>query len=65
VRGWKTKTGSILFGVGGVLVSSAGSCPVAEYAWWLDVAGKILMAVGGGLGMYGIGHKVDKLGNGL
>lgn len=63
MSGWKTKTGSALFGIGGVLVASAGSCPVTEWSWWIDVIGKVMMSLGGALGMYGVGHKIEKASN--
>ena len=59
MKGWKTKTGAILTTLGGVLVSSAESVS-DEVGVWLALAGKVLMAVGGPLAAWGLGHKIDK-----
>ena len=60
MTGYKTNTGAAMFAVGGVLVSMAGGCPLPDWVYWIDMAGKILMALGGALGVYGIGDKIDR-----
>ena len=59
MTGWKTNTGAVMFAVGGVLAAFGSKCPVAEAQYWIELAGQILMAVGGGLGAVGIGSKLD------
>jgi hypothetical protein len=60
MSGWKTKTGSACVFLGGVLFAAVEACPVAEWQSWIKFAATILMAAGTGLGMYGIGHKVER-----
>jgi hypothetical protein len=59
MTGWKTNTGAIMFAIGGVLVAFAGKCPIENAPYWMELAGQILMALGGGLGAVGIGSKLD------
>ena len=60
MTGWKTVTGSIVFGIGGVLTAFAGKCPITELQFWLELLGQILMAVGGPLAAIGLGSKMER-----
>ena len=60
MKGWKTNTGAAMVAVGGVLVSMADSCPATDLIWWIRLVGSIIMALGGSLGFYGIGDKIDR-----
>ena len=60
MSGWKTKTGSILTAVGGVLATAANGCPVPDWSPWLQYLGGVIASIGVALMGYGIGHKIEK-----
>ena len=60
MTGWKTKAGSIILSIGGVIVGSAEIAPVPGMVPWLKFIGFIVSGVGGALTVWGIGHKLEK-----
>lgn len=62
MKGWKTKTGAIIAVIGGALLAGSQVCPDESLKSWIIFAGTILASAGGGLGAYGIGHKIEKNG---
>ncbi len=64
MTGWKTKTGATMVAVGGFLVASGKAFPIPKYTPWLEWIGGLILAVGGALGIYGVGAKVEKAANG-
>jgi len=54
MKGWKTKVGTILAALGGILEGAPGLFPYQE------LVGKILLAVGASLATWGIAHKIEK-----
>ena len=65
MTGWKTKTGAALLAAAGVLAAVKGVMPaeLQQYEQWFKFAEAIFAAVGAAFIGYGIGHKVEKLGN--
>ena len=62
MTGWKTKTGIIIGVVGSALLSSANVCPIPDWIPWITFIGTIITAIGAGLGVYGLGSKIDRQG---
>ena len=62
MTGWKTKTGVIIGVIGGAMLASADMCPSPTWIPWLKFAGTLMAAAGGGLGIYGVGKKIDRQG---
>lgn len=60
MSGWKTRTGVLIGVIGGALLATANIFPIPEYIPWVQFTGTFLTAIGGGLGIYGVGSKVDK-----
>ena len=60
MAGWKTKLGGACLFLGGVLTGTADKCPSQSAIPWLHFAGIVLLSAGGGLGLVGIGHKIDR-----
>jgi hypothetical protein len=60
VTGYKTNTGAVLVAIGGVLVSMAEGCPISDLIYWIQMAGSLMVAIGGALAVYGIGDKIDR-----
>lgn len=58
--GGKTKTGAVLLALGVAIYNTVDICPVPAWIPWIKYVGSIACAVGGALGLVGIGHKVDK-----
>ena len=58
--GSKTKTGAILLAVGVAVYQTVDLCPLPAIVPWIKYIGSIICAVGGALGIVGIGGKVDK-----
>ena len=64
MEGWKTKTGAILIGIGGVIAAMGPVLPVEllVYAEWFKFVEIILFAAGAAFGVVGVAHKIEKAG---
>jgi len=61
MTGWKTKTGTLVAALGSALYAATSVAPTPEIGSWCQFIGTIFVGLGGALGVYGIGDKVDKL----
>jgi hypothetical protein len=61
MKGWKTKLGAALTGLGGILktLGESGTEPAI-----LVPLGEVLLYVGGPLTLWGLGHKLEKAARG-
>jgi hypothetical protein len=63
MQGWKTKTGAIIFAIGGALLAASQVVPDFPSPFWANMCkfvGTILSAGGGSLAGVGIAHKIEK-----
>jgi hypothetical protein len=60
MSGWKTKYGTIAFGIGASLLAAADVIPEPTLVAWLKFAGTLLTGLGGATATFGIGHKIEK-----
>lgn len=60
--GWKTKLGGACLFLGVLLTGTADRCPAQSAIPWLHFLGVVFTAAGSGMGLVGIGHKIEKMG---
>jgi len=60
IKGWATKTGVVIFAIGGALLASCEMCPVDTGIGWLKFIGTLLTSLGGAMAGLGIARKVER-----
>lgn len=60
MTGWKTKTGSFLVAIAGVIAGSTTVIPIPEVIPWIKFVSFIFGGFGTALVAWGTGHKLEK-----
>lgn len=60
MEGWKTKAGALLIFLSSLCFAGEQAFPIEEYKPWFHFFSIALSGSGAGLGLMGIGHKLDK-----
>lgn len=60
MTGWKTKTGSFLLAIAGVIAGSSTVVPIPEAIPWIKFVSFIIGGFGTAFVAWGTGHKLEK-----